>query len=189
MAREVSDVDTLLIRRRARTGILILNPSLHVSYGTLLRWIEERTEDLSIAVYGHEYVETLGSLLAPRVVEVVRLRPAAVASHPGQALGQSFASLVNRYQVIVVLCASDEEVTSGHTVYRIVAEALFSDHVVLVGPRLARAWPGGRRIWNLRSAREVVTLTGTCVLGLSTAAVALAALALQETLIRLRVLQ
>jgi len=74
-------------------------------------------------------------------------------------------------------------------VYRIVGEALFSDHVVLIGPGLARAWPGGRRIVNLRSARALVTLAGTCVLGLSTAAVALAALAIQETLIRLRLLQ
>jgi hypothetical protein len=173
----------------SRTGALILNASLHVSYGTLQRWIAERAEDVCIAVYGQEYVETLGSLLAPRGVEVVPRRPAVVASHPAQALWQSFAALVNRYDVIVVLCASDEEVTRGHTVYRIIAEALFSDHVLLIGPRLARAWPGGRRSLNLRGAREVMTLAGTCALGLSTATVALAALALQETLIRLRVLQ
>jgi hypothetical protein len=140
-------------------------------------------------VYGQEDVETLGSLLAPRGVEVVPPRPAVLASHPVQALWRSFASLVNRYEFVVVLCASDEEVCRGDTVYRVVGEALFSDHVVLIGPRLARAWPGGRRSLNLRGAREVMTLAGTCALGLSTAAVALAALALQETLIRLRVLQ
>ena len=170
----------------SRATALILNPSLHVSYGTLQRWSEEQAEDFSIAVHGQEFAKTLGALLAPRTVQVVPLWPTARASRPLLAPWQSYASLIRRFGVIVVLCATDDEVTTGHTVYRILGEMLFSDRIVLIGPRLMRVWPDGHGVLSRKRARELITLVGMMGMGLGMTAVALAALALQEALSRMR---
>jgi len=160
-----------------------------VSHPTLRRWIDEQAQLFSIAVYGREHTEAIQLLLAPRTVEAVPAWPELVASGPLRALWRSFTSLVNRYQFIVVLCATDEEAMTGHTAYRILGETLLSDRIVLIGPSVARMWPGGCGGFTVARVRELMILVATGGMGLFTTAVALIALSLQDALIRLRVLR
>jgi hypothetical protein len=101
----------------------------------------------------------------------------------------SFVPNVNHYEYILVLCATDEEVVTGHTVYRILGESLFSDHVVLLGPEAVRVWPGGRFLISLGRARELIALFAVAGMGLCMTAVSLVAVAVQEALVRVRLMR
>lgn len=170
----------------SRSGALVLTPSTQVAYATLQRWCGEQDHLGPIDVFGSEseHVGTLGVLLAPKIV---RSAPSTrLSAHPALALLQTYKKLVNRYTYVIVLCSTDEEVTTGQTVYRILGEALMSDRLTLVGPALVRVWPGGRTRGNWQRTREVGVLVITSSMGLITAAIALSLVVLQEVVARAR---
>jgi len=162
---------------------------MQVSYGTLRRWIEGHREISSIVVYGQEDVKDLKALLAPQTVQGVPILLDQLTSRPLDVFQQGFSSLVGRFDTIIVLCAADGEVTTGQTVYRILAEAFLSHHIVLIGPSLTQVWPGGRHIASLRRVRELAILLVTGGMGLAMTVIVLMTVALQGALIRLRLLR
>lgn len=169
-----------------RASLLILNPSVYPSYAPLQRWLEEHTQIRSVATYGQQHADTLRDVLMPWEVRAIPALPELRTVSPPRALWQVFSSIVNRYEFIAILCSSDEEARSGHTVYRILGEALLSDRIVLVGPTVTTIWPGGRGGLGLRRMRELMTLMSAVGLGLCMTSVVLAAIALHEAVVKPR---
>ncbi len=175
-------------------SVLILNPSTEVAYGSLYQWFEGRVASSPIAVYAPEVPDRLRLVLAPRSLRPVLSADemdARAAAQARSVVGGSsrspwrrYIGIAGRYRSIVVLCASDDEVTSGQTVYRIVAQALLSRSIVLVGPRATRTWPGGRGNVDPRRLRELAMIAGAGLLAAGTATIALTAVTLDDALAR-----
>jgi hypothetical protein len=164
---------------------LLLCPTIQVSYDTLEQWLAEHAVIQSVVVHGQDKLAALNSVLPTHSVQTIT----AAKTNTWFSTLRSFVSSVNHYEYILVLCATDEEVVTGHTVYRILGEALFSDHVVLIGPEAVRLWPGGRFLISPGRARELITLFAVAGMGLCMTAVSLAAVAVQEALVRVRLIQ
>lgn len=191
MTQPTRERDSARFAHRSTDSVLILNASTEVAYGSLCRWFEGRSESSPIAVYAPDVPGRLRLALAPRPLRAAlavegrdATRARSVAGGPPRSAWRSYIAVAGRYQPIVVLCASDDEVTSGQTVYRIVAQALLSRSIVLVGPHTTRTWPGGRGNVDQRRLSELVTIAGAGLLGVGTAAIALTAVVLDDALAR-----
>ncbi len=169
------------------SGVLLLNSSMQMSYNTLRRWIESRTDISYVRVYEQQNVDTIRQWLAPRMVQAIAGHRDTIAS---RIVLNNFTLSFGQYKFIIVLCLNDEDVMTGRTVYRVLAEALLSADIVLVGPTAIRIWPGGRKTpFYPKRMRELLILGVTSTLGLGTAGIALTMVALQEVLVRRRLLK
>jgi hypothetical protein len=175
-------------RSMPRAGsAFILCPSIQVAYGALRDWLRDHSEIVSIKVHSPESFTYLNSIVAPLRVDAVSKPPHSQAFGPLRNLWQSSRVLVNRYSTVIVLCTTDDEATTGYTAFRILGELLLSDRIVLIGPSTARDWPGGRKLFTSTQVSEIATVAGAASIGLFTTAVMLAAVALQEVLMRTRI--
>ena len=170
--------------RRAESALLLC-PTIQVSYDTLKQWLAEHVVIRSVAVHGQENLAAISSLLPTHRVQAIT----AAKTNIWFTIWRSFVSGVNHYEYILALCATDDEVVTGHTVYRVLGASLFSDHVVLIGPGAVRVWPGGRFLISPRQARELITLVAVAGMGLCMTAISLVAVAVQEALVRVRLIQ
>jgi hypothetical protein len=173
-----------VVVRRAGSALLLC-PTIQVSYDTLEQWLAEHAVIRSVVVHGQEKLAAISSLLPTHRVQTT----SAAKTNTWITTWRSFVSSVNHYEYILVLCAADEEVVTGHTVYRILGESLFSDYVVLLGPQTARVWPGGRFLISPGRARDLMTLFAVAGMGLCMTAISLVAVAVQEALVRVRLIQ
>jgi hypothetical protein len=164
---------------------MLLCPTIQVSYDTLKQWLAEHAVIRSVAVHGQENLAAISSLLPTHRVQAIT----AAKTKTWFTTWRSFVSCVNHYEYILALCATDDEVVTGHTVYRILGESLFSDHVVLIGPEAVRVWPGGRFLISPRRACELLTMFAVAGMALSMTAIALLAVAAQEALVRVRLIR
>lgn len=165
-------------------SILVIRPSIQTSYDCLKRWLEAHDERVSVAVLGQASAEQLARVLAPRVVYAVPRLGRLLESGAMPGRWWKVSLILNRYETVAVLCVGDGEVTTGYSAYRVLGELLFSDRVVLIGPTVTQAWPGGRGLFKPKRAREMATLALAVGIGVSTAAAVLAAIMAQEALSR-----
>jgi hypothetical protein len=108
----------------------------------------------------------------------------AQSTHSLPHYGLLFA--FNRFKTAVVLCVSDDEVETGSTLYRILGELVFSDHVILIGPSTMRVFPGGRGLLTRKRLGEFIALAGVIAAGLGVTIVAYAAMEAQDIYLRAR---
>jgi len=167
---------------RARIALL-LRPTIDPAYETVRRWLADQPDISSITILGAGTTDALHQVVAPRTVRVIPpLESMLVPIRPGLILEgwRVFSTLFNHFGTIVVLCATDDDVVGGYTPYRLLAELLCGDRVVLIGPRVSKEWPGGRGLATPARARELAALVGAALVGMGTTLVAVAAIGAQE---------
>lgn len=167
---------------RARIALL-LRPTIDPAYETVRRWLADQPDISSITILGAGTPDALSQVVAPRTVRgLPPIESILVPIHPGLLLEgwRIFSTLFNHFGTIVVLCATDDDVVGGYTPYRLLAELLFGDRVVLIGPQVSKEWPGGRGLATPARARELAALVGAALVGVGTTLVAFAAVGAQE---------
>ncbi len=164
---------------------MIVRPSFHVSYDTLKHWLDSHPEIKTVMVLGQDQAEQIKIVLLPRTVRSVLQTQRQQDSSVSSANWRSYLALVNRFANVIILCVSDEEVVEGYTVYRIISKFLLSDKIILIGPTVSKAWPGGHDFFTSENLREMAVLVAAAGLGLLTTAGAFAVIAFQEAIMRM----
>ena len=180
---------------------LILRPSLHTAHHSLERWLAEHPEVSSIAVLREDDVAHLDGGSASRLAQTVLLENISSSSHPLRAVWQGLLWLFQRYETVLVLCADSREAISGLTVFRILrqepfsraiiilSKVLSSDNIILIGPGITQAFPGMYGLFKPKRVHRLIVLVGAVAISLSTTAVAIVVIAIQEALMQARVLR
>ena len=180
---------------------LILRPSLHTAHNSLERWLAEHPEVSSIAVLREDDVAHLDGGSASRLAQTVLLENISSSSHPLRAVWQGLLWLFQRYETVLVLCADSREAISGLTVFRILrqepfsraiiilSKVLSSDNIILIGPGITQAFPGMYGLFKPKRVHRLIVLVGAVAISLSTTAVAIVVIAIQEALMQARVLR
>ena len=180
---------------------LILRPSLHTAHNNLERWLAEHPEVSSIAVLREDDVAHLDGGSASRLAQTVLLENISSSSHPLRAVWQGLLWLFQRYETVLVLCADSREAISGLTVFRILrqepfsraiiilSKVLSSDNIILIGPGITQAFPGMYGLFKPKRVHRLIVLVGAVAISLSTTAVAIVVIAIQEALMQARVLR
>ena len=180
---------------------LILRPSLHTAHNSLERWLAEHPEVSSIAVLREDDVAHLDGGSASRLAQTVLLENISSSSHPLRAVWQGLLWLFQRYETVLVLCADSREAISGLTVFRILrqepfsraiiilSKVLSSDNIILIGPGITQVFPGMYGLFKPKRVHRLIVLVGAVAISLSTTAVAIVVIAIQEALMQARVLR
>jgi len=153
---------------------LIVNVSATMAYSSLRCWLNAHEQVSRVDVL------TLRQLASPGE-QAPRALPAAAVVGPWEVVRR-----LGRYRTILVLCVSDEQVSTGHAPFRIVGELLFSKRLLLVGPQLVKEWPSGRNLLDPPRAREVASLAGLGLLSVATSVMTLIIVALDDLIDGLR---
>jgi hypothetical protein len=165
---------------------LVLNLSARMSYGMLKRWMDDHAGLYRVEALSEE--EAARPDIAPQCLRVLPYR----RRHHGSPLHMAWRTLIStvgRYDTFLVLCVSDEQVSSGHALYRVLAELLFSRSLILIGPNCVASHPSGFGVLRPHRAREVTMLALVGFINVLTTTVALAAVTAYEALSNLRRLQ
>ena len=163
-------------RTLTTTSVLILGSTARMSYGTMQSWLTEHASGYHVDVLDLTHAGVLTQILAPRSIHV----PPWVTNR--LPLWCNFLSAIGRYDTILVLCVSDDQVAGGHAPFRLLGELLFSRSLVLIGPHLAKTWPGGREALRSQRVREVAVIVTAGVLSVVTTVITLAAIVLYDAL-------
>jgi hypothetical protein len=163
--------------------------------------LAEHPEVSSIAVLREDDVAHLDGGSASRLAQTVLLENISSSSHPLRAVWQGLLWLFQRYETVLVLCADSREAISGLTVFRILrqepfsraiiilSKVLSSDNIILIGPGITQVFPGMYGLFKPKRVHRLIVLVGAVAISLSTTAVAIVVIAIQEALMQARVLR
>ena len=167
---------------------LILNSWARMSYGTLNAWLDDHAGEYRVAVLGPDNAAHLHSIVAPHSVCTLSCGRTPPTS-PLNAAWPYFIATVRRFDTVIVLCVNDAQAATGHAPLRLLGELLFSKTLVLIGPHCVKTWPGGTGLFHPGRAREVTALAAAGLMSVLTTTISLAAVALYEALIRVRLVR
>jgi hypothetical protein len=71
----------------------------------------------------------------------------------------------------------------------VLSKVLWSNNIVLVGPGVTQVFPGMYGLFKPKRMRELMALVGAVMISLTTTAVAIMVIAIQEALVRVRILR
>src|SRR5205085_4148451 len=149
-------------------------------------WLDDRAGEYRVAVLGPDNAAHLHGIVAPQSVFTVSCGRTPPTS-PLNAAWHYVIATVGRFDTVIVLCVNDDQVATGHAPLRLLGELLFSRTLVLIGPHSVKTWPGGPGLLHPRRAREVTALAAAGIMSVLTTTISLAAVALYEALIRMRI--
>jgi hypothetical protein len=167
---------------------LILNSWARMSYSTLKSWLDDHAGEYRVAVLGPDNAAHLHSIVAPQSVLALS-RGRTPPTSPLNTAWRHFIAALGRFDTVIVLCVSDDQALTGHAPLRLLGELLFSRTLVLIGPHCVKTWPGGTRLFHPGRARDMTALAAAGIMSVLTTTISLAAVALYEALICVRLVR